>query len=137
MLVEDLAGLLQSSGVEWLGLAGTLLGIAAGIARQQRRSAASQGARIGALESQVTQERIRRQQIEAVLTGEGLPLPFWPPDGAPRPQWRRPVARVDTPPPADYPDVDQADEPEQPRTPPPVPPLDPAIAARHRRPASL
>jgi hypothetical protein len=127
-MLEQLAELLRAGNgtPEWLALAGTLLGIAAGIARQQRRSAAAQGARLGRLEAAAHLERTRRQQVEAVLTAHGLPLPFWPPDGGPVPA---PAAVAGFPTELE----DRDDDDPRTRLQPAVPPLDPAIAARHRR----
>jgi hypothetical protein len=100
--------------------AAVLLSIAAGIARRiTRRSARPQGERLGELERLVLLEQTRRRQIEAVLIDDGLPLPYWAPDG-PNQYRGRPRRDVDE----DDRRDDRRDEPPSTALDPlPIPPL--------------
>lgn len=109
---------LAASGVpEWVGLALTVLGIAASVARQQRRSARTQGERLGELERRAELERTRRLQVEAVLADYNVDLPWWPPDG---PNQRRPEPRYRD---DDRDQVDDRDDAPATTRAPSVPPL--------------
>jgi hypothetical protein len=130
----------------WLSLAAVLLGIAGRVARNARRSAFRQGERLGELERRADSERTRRQQVESLLIGLGVPLPYWPPDGPLQPRDRRSSGW--TPSSAAGPqedfrsddlddDDDLADDPETAVRRVPVPPLPDALGARHRRTAAL
>lgn len=116
----------------WLAVGVLSLAVAAWVYRQGRRavkaaedrcavSAVRQGKRIGDLEHTVGLLDLRRRQVEWELLDQGLELPPWPPDGAPRPRPRNTPDEV-----AGGPDTEYA-----PRV--PVPPLPADVAARHRR----
>lgn len=90
-MLDQLAAAVQGEIPAWASLFATLLlALAAGIARRiSRRSAKPQGERLGSLETSFELERVRRLQIEAAIRAEGIPLAWWPPDGAepPRPRY--------------------------------------------------
>lgn len=120
--MAELAQAVQQELPWWASAAAAvLLSLAAAVARRvARRSARPQGERLGELERRQDLERTRRLQLEAVLAGYGVDLPYWPPDG---PNQRRPAPaprhRDD--------DEDQADELEpadlRTRESPSIPPL--------------
>lgn len=127
--MSTIADLLQVSTVgPWVAAAAVLLTLAWRVAKAQRESARRQGERIGALERGAGEERVRRQQVEAVLCDLGVPLPFWPPDGPDQPRPRRPAPRRLED------DLEELEEDATyTRERPSVPPLDYAAVARHRR----
>jgi hypothetical protein len=83
-MLDQLATAVQGEVPAWASLFATLLlALAAAIARRiSRRSAKPQGERLGSLETAFELERVRRLQIEAAIRAEGIPLAWWPPDGA-------------------------------------------------------
>jgi hypothetical protein len=105
-----------NNGPSWLALAVVLLGIASRVARAARQSAVRQGERIGQLEKRADSERLRRQQVEAHLTGLGIRLPWWPADGRPAPTYEPysgpgPWPQDGVPLPYDDEDQDEGDPP--------------------------
>lgn len=135
-IVEALGRLLAPDSPWILFVAGLLVLGAAGIGRRLFGSLQRQGARIGRLERELDSEQTRRRQVEAELEAEGIPLPWWPPDGTDRKSSGRPAARAAFPPAGA-----QEDFPSDPETSldyarPPVPPIpdnERAAFARHRR----
>jgi hypothetical protein len=147
--VDSLAQLLVSDSPWLLVVAGLLLVAALFLARQLWASVRRLGARIGEMERVSESERTRRRQVEAVLQDEGIPLPYWPPDGPHQPAaarfpaqsrssgWPAPPRTEDFP--ADDEDEPYADEGENftrehGRIPvPPLPESERQRLARHRR----
>lgn len=81
MTFDDVMHVLSHPGETPLAvIAGVVLSVAAFIGRRVSASMQRQGARLGAVETDLESEITRRRQLEQCLREQGIRLPFWPKD---------------------------------------------------------